>query len=684
MSEKLAHEIKILAVEDEPGDLALVKVYLRQAGYGLNAESDTLISAESLSEARHLGKQHVPDIILLDLNLPDSAGLQTVIEMHQALPGVPIIVLSGNSNTDVAIAALKEGAQDYLVKGNYEHNALGRAVRHALVRAKLETRLRLFEVALNSAANAIVITDVDAHIQWANPAFAQLTGYGLDETIGRKPSELVRSGKQDQPFYQGLWKTILSGSNWKGEVINLRKNGELYHEELSIAPVLDLQSHISNFVAIKQDISDRKNAQEKLLRNEKKLSSILESADDAIFITDQQGHYQYVNQQATQLLGYSREQLLKMNIRDVTPVEELPVVLPLFEKFLASGSMRTELRLKCKNGTTVAVDFNGTMLPDGSLFGSCRDITEHKLSQKKLLQSEARLRAILDNSPYLIWLKDLDGRFISVNRAFFQTTGLASIDEVLGKTDFEIWPEDLAKKYRADDAKVISTRSQLITEEILMDNGVKHWVETIKTPIQDINGHLLGTTGFAQNITERKNAEVQIRHLAHYDPLTDLPNRTLFSDRLQQALSIAKRDKERIALIFIDLDKFKPINDALGHYVGDLLLMEVARRMQDCVRESDTVARLGGDEFVVLLPVIEAPEDAVLVAEKIRLALNQPFELVGQSLSISSSTGIAIYPEHGTEETQLVKNADIAMYHAKEAGRNNVKVFQPEMNYGKQ
>ncbi len=141
----------------------------------------------------------------------------------------------------------------------------------------------------------------------------------------------------------------------------------------------------------------------------------------------------------------------------------------------------------------------------------------------------------------------------------------------------------------------------------------------------------------------------------------------------------ARRDKTRLALMYLDLDKFKPINDRLGHAIGDQLLQEVAKRMQGCTRDADTVARIGGDEFVVLLPVIESEKDALLVAEKIRFALNQPFEIAGQNLNISSSSGIAIYPGHGANENELTGNADIAMYHAKEGGRNNVKLFQKGM-----
>ena len=182
-----------------------------------------------------------------------------------------------------------------------------------------------------------------------------------------------------------------------------------------------------------------------------------------------------------------------------------------------------------------------------------------------------------------------------------------------------------------------------------------------------------------RDITERKAVEERMIYMAQFDALTDLPNRALFTGRLQQALATAKRNKKHLALMFLDLDKFKPINDIFGHAIGDLLLKEAAKRMQGCMRESDIVARIGGDEFVVLLPIVEQEQDAMMVAEKIRHALSQPFDLVGQRMHISSSVGIAVYPEHGKNEKTLVKNADIAMYHAKKSGRNNVTLYRPEM-----
>ena len=206
------------------------------------------------------------------------------------------------------------------------------------------------------------------------------------------------------------------------------------------------------------------------------------------------------------------------------------------------------------------------------------------------------------------------------------------------------------------------------------DGRISGWYENYVFRLRC--GHVVA---IFNDVTERKREEERTHYLAHYDALTHLPNRTLITDRIRQALAKAKRDKARLALMFVDLDRFKPVNDELGHGVGDLLLQEVAKRLQACMRESDTAARLGGDEFIVLLPAIEAEQDAMLVAEKIRHALCQPFEVSGHTPDISCSIGVAVYPEHGNDEEQLVKHADIAMYHAKQSGRNNVKIFRAGM-----
>lgn len=205
---------------------------------------------------------------------------------------------------------------------------------------------------------------------------------------------------------------------------------------------------------------------------------------------------------------------------------------------------------------------------------------------------------------------------------------------------------------------------------LAMNEAVKQKI----AQINEINATLEDTV--AQRTHELRLANHELTKLATHDALTGLPNRQLVSDRLARALAASRRDKTHLALMFIDLDEFKPVNDTHGHVVGDLLLKEVARRIHDCVRESDTVSRIGGDEFVVLLPVVEEAQGACDVAEKIRMALSQPFESAGNCLRISSSIGIAIYPEHGLDEGALFKSADDAMYGAKKNGRNMVVLSQ--------
>ncbi|WP_114970838.1 diguanylate cyclase domain-containing protein [Rhodoferax ferrireducens] len=182
------------------------------------------------------------------------------------------------------------------------------------------------------------------------------------------------------------------------------------------------------------------------------------------------------------------------------------------------------------------------------------------------------------------------------------------------------------------------------------------------------------------SLTELKTVQEAMLHRAMHDSLTSLPSRRLLDDRIQQALTVAKRDKTQVALMFLDLDKFKPVNDSFGHDVGDLLLQQAAARMVECVRESDTVARIGGDEFIVLLRSVADAHDACAVAEKIRAAVSLPFELAGHRLSISCSIGIALFPEHGSDSFALSRNADMAMYRAKETGRDCVRMFGQASN----
>lgn len=244
-----------------------------------------------------------------------------------------------------------------------------------------------------------------------------------------------------------------------------------------------------------------------------------------------------------------------------------------------------------------------------------------------------------------------------------------------------IHPDDLPAERASLQACLAGTVPIYLSEHrISWTDGSWRWMSVRGMVVsRDVDGMPLRMIGTISDISERRATEEQIRHMAQHDPLTNLPNRILFSDRLHLAIARAKRNQEQIALMFVDLDRFKPVNDLWGHDVGDLVLREVAHRMRQIVRDSDTVARIGGDEFVVLLPSISSRNDAFHIAEKLRETIARSYELAGRSLEISTSIGIAIFPEDGGDALTLSKNADDAMYRAKEAGRNKVQFYRGDV-----
>lgn len=299
------------------------------------------------------------------------------------------------------------------------------------------------------------------------------------------------------------------------------------------------------------------------------------------------------------------------------------------------------------------------------------------LELKALQLIEKEYRQLLDESSDPIFAFYPDGRYRYVNLAFANGVGFERIN-IIGKKISDIFSRDEAEKRFAVVKWVFENgQTRIIEVRVPRPDGDRFYVTTVK-PIFDFSGAVVSVICISKDITERKVMEEKLAHMAQFDSLTNLPNRALFSDRLQQAISEAIRNWTRLALLFIDLDHFKTVNDTCGHSVGDFLLQEVAQRLQTCVRKSDTVGRIAGDEFVIVLPGIEDDQYALAVAEKIRHSLSQPFDLDGyQCQAISCSIGIAIYPDHGSNEIELTRNADNTMYQVKDSGGNGVKLFQP-------
>lgn len=314
-----------------------------------------------------------------------------------------------------------------------------------------------------------------------------------------------------------------------------------------------------------------------------------------------------------------------------------------------------------------------------------REISNREEMSAALAEQERNFRFITEHSEDVIWTLDIASwRFTYMSPSVMRLRGY-TVEEVMRQSAFETLTPESAVRAEVFLAEAIASwkagdrSARTIEVDQPHRDGHSVHIEVVTTVHGDEHGNPSFLLGVSRNITERRKAEASMRSLAFHDSLTMLPNRRLLLDRLQQAIFRARRDQTRVALMFLDLDEFKPINDRLGHAVGDWLLIQVAARMLGCVRESDTVAGLGGDEFVVLLPSVEWDADALAVAEKIRESLNQPFITAqGEILQISSSTGVVFFPEHGSNETLLLTCADEAMYQAKEAGRNRIEVYRAD------
>lgn len=306
------------------------------------------------------------------------------------------------------------------------------------------------------------------------------------------------------------------------------------------------------------------------------------------------------------------------------------------------------------------------------------------LYQRQKSSYEARLQTLFVTIQDPIWLKDPEGVYLACNPIFARLFGAGEAD-IIGKSDYDFFDEAIADAFHAKDMQVIEAQKSCVSEEwvTFADDGHRALLETIQTPMLDETGKLIGVLGIARDITERKQHEEQLAHIAHYDALTSLPNRVLLADRLHQAMTQAQRRGQRLAVAYLDLDGFKTINDSHGHDVGDQLLMIVGQRMKQALREGDTLARIGGDEFIAVLQDLIDIESSVPLVNRLLAAAAQPIEVGNLMLQVSASLGITFYPQMGEQDVdadQLLRQADQAMYQAKLAGKNRYHLFDTQQD----
>lgn len=407
---------------------------------------------------------------------------------------------------------------------------------------------------------------------------------------------------------------------------------------------------------------------------------ILETMKSAVVVSDMHGRIRVANRAAERLLGYTRGALIDVRLRDILPTDENLTTGKLVSTL---GVMEHAMRWRARDGSGVDVLAassllrNRRKLPIGVVYVAS-DFTERKRAEDALRQSEARYRLLFERNLAGVYRTTLAGPVLECNDACARVFGFDSREEFIAAGAHSLY-FDPADRERLMQKLVEQKQLSNYEQRMRRRDGSVVWVIENATLLDGgvIEGTLI-------DITDRKLAQEQIEYQAYHDGLTGLPNRLLFRDRITVALPHARRNQRTSAVMFLDLDEFKLVNDTLGHTVGDRLLQVIAARITECVRAGDTVARMGGDEFTVLLADLRDGDGAALVAEKVLEAVRQPVVVGGHELHVTTSIGIAVYPHDGDDAETLLKNADGAMYRAKELGRDNFQyAMKPRIEIGR-
>ena len=444
-------------------------------------------------------------------------------------------------------------------------------------------------------------------------------------------------------------------------------------------------------------VSERKAAQDALRNSEARFRAMSDASPLGIFVSDAQGSCVYSNAAYHKISGLTFEQTLGMNWSMAIHPEDRQRVHAEWRD-AAQGQERFQSEVRClrEDGSVVWTRLNSAAMRDGRTshghVQTVEDITERKstelvlrAAEEALFEEKERAQVTLNSIGDAVLTTDLLGNVTYLNLAAEAMTGW-SREDALGQPFSEVFKiiDGTTRQAAANPAQRAIDEDRtvgLATECVLVRrDGLESAIEDSASPIHNRDGRVAGAVVVFHDVSQSRAMALKMSHLAQHDFLTGLPNRVLLTERLSHAIGMAHRHHKRVALLFLDLDYFKHINDSLGHAIGDQLLQAVAERLAACVRATDTVCRQGGDEFVILLTEIEQPQDAAHVAEKLRAAFAVPQLVDGHEFHVSSSMGISVYPDDGIDADTVMQNADTAMYHAKASGRNNYQFFRADMN----
>ncbi|MBM4270881.1 MAG: diguanylate cyclase [Deltaproteobacteria bacterium] len=413
--------------------------------------------------------------------------------------------------------------------------------------------------------------------------------------------------------------------------------------------------------------------------------SVAEFTSDSIYLVDRNCAYLFINNHHKKRLGLRAKNIIGKRYADFHTPEEVKEFTGAVTRVFSTGRPFQHEHKSSRDKryflrTFSPVKRSGPRSKITGVVVVSTDITEQKLVEEAIRESEQKYRTIIENIEDGYHEVDLSGNTTFFNDALLKMLGY-SRDEFAGMNYRDFIDGENAKILFQTFHEVYETRKPSRGVELVVrrKDGANRNVEVSISLIRDAKGKRIGYRNLIRDVTERKRTEETIRRLAYHDPLTGLPNRLLFRDRLNMAIAAAKRYRQHVAVMLLDLDNFKDINDTLGHHVGDQLLQKVGQRLVKLLRKGDTVSRMGGDEFLLLLPEIKRKEVTTMIAQKIVEAFGSSFVIDDRNLYITTSIGIAIYPDSSDNVDTLIKHADIAMYRVKESGRNNYRIFSPDM-----
>lgn len=658
---------KLLLIDDDEDDFIIIRDLLQQ-NPGTDLELDWCAGFQPGLQTL-LRQEH--DLYLVDYRLGADSGLELIDNALQQGVNKPIILLTGQSDARLDASAIELGAADYLVKGQFDGLQLRRSIRYAIDRslasAELADSEQRYRLLFEANPEAMWVFNKESlRIQATNLAASRLLGYSQAEFLTMTVLD-IRS-QEEQTRFLAYFNSALRHS----PIAEPQAGVWTYQHKAGHAIFAEVLAHDFEFarqpccLVLAIDVTEKHKARLEASRREQSLRKLLNDTRDALLVIDAKGQLHYANPAAERLFQASQAQL-QQQVFD----------LPLHSEELFEWNLSTPA------GTTLAVEIHQSDTDwDGQQVRllSLRDIGERRDAEKQL----RLLKRSLESSYNGVVITDAlagDQPIIYVNPAFERITGYTEA-EVLGRNCRFLQGEERDQPALA---LIRHSLEQHLEVHVVLRNyrkdGSPFWNDLYISPVLDEQGQLSHYIGVQNDITDEKRYQAELSFNASHDVLTGLPNRALLEDRLRQGCQISQRYQRSLAVMFIDLDGFKPINDSIGHDSGDQILIEVAQRMCLQVRPGDTVARMGGDEFLVLLPDLAREEDVLLVAERLLSDIARPYLIDGIELHITASIGITLSDGQLAQPAQLIQQADLAMYKAKQEGRNNYQWFTNDLNH---